>query len=183
MSVPDNFSSFSFNYNLPPQTKEGHKVNFFADEKQKKMISQLLEIEDISKLTASFNINRKNPFEAKLSGNIHAKITQLCVLSLEPIYTTLNFSFIRQFVKELTLPISDKEEEWENIETDQDIWDGKNIDLATIIIEELMININPYPRKKGRRAINIKSVETSRDVNEAEKINPFMVLEQLKTKK
>ncbi len=184
MRSDKNHSSLSFYYVLPPQTKGCNIVTFSANEKQKKFFSQILEIKTLKSLKASFNIERKNNNEAHLSGRIQAHITQLCVISLESIHNELDFLLKRHLVKELSVPINNNEERWENLESDQDVWDGKNIDLTAIIIEELTININPYPRKKGVNMVNMNKVETNIDATQAEKkAHPFAALEQLKIKK
>ncbi len=184
MSSQQNASSFSLNYSLAPQTKTMKKLDFSANDKEKEILVQILELESLHSLKASFSFERKNNFEADLSAHIHAEFTQLCVVSLESIPSRLDFSFKRHLVKELSLPSSADEEAWENLESEQDIWDGKNINLADMIIEEMMINIDSYPRKEGVELNNIESVESTANIPEtAEKVNPFSVLSQLKAKK
>ncbi len=184
MSSLNNNIPISFEYILPPHTKGVKKVTFSADEQQKEKLAHILEIETLHKLDALFHIERKNNKEAYITASIHAQMTQLCVISLESMQTNLNFSFERHLVKELFIPTSDKEEDWENLESDQDIWDGKHIDLASMIIEELSINIDPYPKKEGAKTAKIKASQISmnEEITE-EKANPFTVLKQLNLKK
>lgn len=140
-----------------------------------KNIAEWLNIEAITKLDAQLELMRKNAHQATLSGKIKANITQLCVLSLEPIHKKIHVDLHCHFTteEENLTPESEIPEE------DTESWDGKNLDLGRIILEELLLHIDLYPKKDNVILDNVDHVETSMHVVKKPSSNPFEVLKKL----
>ncbi len=140
-------------------------------------LANWLNIEQISNLEASFFITRKNSFKAILKGNITALVQQLCIRSLEPIEEKLHIELFYHLTKEAET----FDNEAEISEEDVEYWDGKNLDLGKIISEELLLHINPYPKKTDAiLKTPLEQVDTSAYITKKPQNNPFEVLKKLK---
>ncbi|MFV0430854.1 MAG: YceD family protein [Alphaproteobacteria bacterium] len=153
--------------------------SFYAD------IAQWLNIVAIKDLKVRLQLQRVDTKNALLDGKITAKLVQSCIISLEDIPENLHFSFERNFTDKLETPNSTHEEDWENLDSEQELWDGKTIDIAQVILEELALNMNSYPKKEGVTLEAISSVDTTLNIKEGEvkQDNPFAALKNLDLKK
>jgi hypothetical protein len=75
-------------------------------------------------------------------GVLQAKITQTCVVSLDPFDTIVRETFDVHFV------VAGREsEEDDPDQPDQLVYDGVAIDVGEATVEELALVLDPYPRK------------------------------------
>jgi len=77
-------------------------------------------------------------------GNLTAKITQLCVISLDAFPAELTEAFEIRFV-----PDGTEAEEPDPDSPDEIPHDGEAIDLGEATAEQLALALDPYPRKPG----------------------------------
>lgn len=175
----------SWHINLAPNDKQPKTYEFILEPAQYPKVSDWLNIVAIKKLSAQMIVQRNNAQKAIVKGKVTASLVQSCIISLEDISENLNIIFERHLTNEIILPDSVNEEDWENLDDEQELWDGKNIDLAAIILEEILINKNPYPRQKGALLDDTESVETTFNIKEdaMNTDNPFAILKDLKLKK
>lgn len=175
----------NWHINLPPNDKQPKTFSLEVEQNQYSKIAEWLNIVAINKLSAKVTIQRINTKKATITGNIKTNLVQSCIISLEDVHEKLDIIFERHLTDEITLPNSVNEEDWENLDDEQELWDGKNINLGEVVLEEILINKNPYPRKKGISFDESKSVETTYNIKEDEvkSDNPFAVLKDLKLKK
>lgn len=140
-------------------------------------IAAYLELAGLKALSGEFELTRWRGKGIRLTGKLAADIVQTCVVTLEPVDAHVEAKFERSFLppEKLKAEIADEQD----ILIDPDGEDppeplGHEIDLGEVLIEELALNIDPYPRKPG--------VEF-RDEGASAKANPFAVLAKLKPKK
>jgi uncharacterized metal-binding protein YceD (DUF177 family) len=100
---------------------------------------------------------------------------QNCVVTLEPIAIRIDVPIQRRF-----LPSQDTDHKRQVVDVfvDPEAEDppeelGSEIDLGAVIIEELALNVDPYPRKEGSEFAEIAPPEVK-------KHNPFAALAKLK---
>ena len=137
-------------------------------------IAAYLELESLQALRAEMQLTRWRNRGIVVSGRLIADVTQTCVVTLEPIAPHIESDFERRF-----LPDSDGKTPRE-IVVDPEGEDpaeplGREIDLGEILVEELSLALDPYPRKAG--------VEFAPEQDTVGKpANPFAVLTKLKAK-
>lgn len=112
----------------------------------------------------------------RVSGTLSADVTQSCVVTLDPVEAHIEATFERRFLPEETLTRDEADQH--EVFVDPDGEDpaeplGREVDLGEILIEELSLNLDPYPRKEG---VAFKSDETS------PRETPFAALAKLKPK-
>jgi len=119
--------------------------------------------------------------QISLSGPIRAEIVQNCVITGVPLTTTLDFELNRMFSEDADpfagLNTDDEDEDIIDPEIDEPdpIIDGI-IDVGEQAVEELALNIPPYPRAPGASISDIAPDLPSEELVE----NPFAALAALK---
>lgn len=107
---------------------------------------------------------------ATVEGEVEASLTRQCVVTLEPIAERVAESFVIRYARE-----SDEAPE---IELDlDDEWTeplaGDTLDLADILVQQVALAMDPYPRKPG--------AEAPADLRPSpEQVSPFAALKALK---
>ena len=102
------------------------------------------------------------------SGLLEARVTQVCVRTLDPFEAELRERFSIRFVP------AGKESESDDPEADDEIpYDGGEIDLGEAAAEQLALALNPYPHKPGAA---LPADVVAEDAPEAEAANPFAAL-------
>jgi uncharacterized metal-binding protein YceD (DUF177 family) len=113
-----------------------------------------------------------------LTAHFVADVTQSCIVTLEPVEAHVEGDFERRYLP--NAEFKDGETASHEIHVDPDGEDpaeilGREIDLGEILVEELSLALDPYPRKPG--------VEfTPEQDTVAKPDNPFAVLAKLKGK-
>jgi hypothetical protein len=109
----------------------------------------------IASLTASFVVRRSGRAGARVTGDVHAEVTQLCVVSLEPFAATVDEAVDVRFAPAATAaaPRRGKGDDVEMVEIGGEdppdpIIDG-SIDLGALAAEFFALGLDPYPRKPG----------------------------------
>jgi uncharacterized metal-binding protein YceD (DUF177 family) len=113
----------------------------------------------------------------RVSGTLSADVTQSCVVTLEPVEAHIEAEFERRFLP--TEALARDEADQNDVFVDPDGEDpaeplGREVDLGEILIEELSLNLDSYPRKAG---VAFKSDEAA-----SARENPFAALAKLKPK-
>jgi len=172
---------YSHPYNLARLGTAGDRVHFTADAEQRAAIAKWAGILSLEKFETDVDIAKLAPDRFGLSFRVRAEVTQACVISLEPVRSTLERAFNRELIfsgpgrhrpgsdtapaPEVVLD-GDLEEGAEEI-------DSLHIDLAAPVLEEFALSLDPYPRSPG-----VEFAPKSRDSDPRE--SPFAVLKDLK---
>lgn len=126
--------------------KIGSKNTYKAQANQEELISlvDLLEVEQIVSLLYNVDIFKLSPIKYKIVGNIVANLIQNCSITTDPIDVVKNINFIR-FVEQTSQ--NKKEEVIQLDDPDVDYIQGNELDLSELVIEELILDIDPYIKK------------------------------------
>ena len=140
-------------------------------------IAAHLELVSVQKLVADVALARWRGKGIRITGALKADVTQACVVTLDPVEEHVEVEFERRFLPEETM--GREQPETHDIFVDPDGEDpteplGREIDIGEILIEELSLNLDPYPRKPG--------VEFKGEATEGARENPFAKLAKLKPK-
>ena len=149
---------------LPPVAHEFHRlvsvrkvtegglvqsVAATADELAK--IAEFLELVRVDALRGDVTLNRWRAKGLRLTGRLQAEVTQTCVVTLEPVSARVDAEFERKFLPEGLLASRRNESDVfvDPIAADPPELLGHDLDLGEILVEELSLNLDPYPRKGG----------------------------------
>jgi uncharacterized metal-binding protein YceD (DUF177 family) len=113
----------------------------------------------------------------RVTGMMTADVTQACVVTLDPVDAHIEAAFERRFLPAESLSRAQEHEhdvlvDPEGEEPAEPL--GHDVDLGEILIEELSLNLDPYPRKEG--------VEFKTDETASPRETPFAGLAKLRPK-
>jgi uncharacterized metal-binding protein YceD (DUF177 family) len=114
-----------------------------------------------------------------LAGDFTAKLTQACVVTLEPVEQNIAETFSVKFAPPDKMPEPDTKERSVLDEPDVEILTGDSIDAGRVIFELLNAAIDPYPRQ-DKVQFDWQDPKSGPEIGEA--LNPFAALAKLKTK-
>jgi hypothetical protein len=129
-----------------------------ADEAERQALAQFVGLAAIKRLTAKLTLSRPGRGMIRVRGNVHAEVTQTCVVSLEPFDVALDEPIDLRFAAPAgesssrrgapiaapavdALAINDEDQP-------DPIVDGK-IDIGALAAEFMVLALDPYPRKPG----------------------------------
>lgn len=141
-------------------------------------IARYLELAGVKSLRGAFALERWRGRGVRLTGSVIADVVQTCVVTLDPVDAHVEGNFERQFLPpdKLSAVLGDQTDVFVDPTADDPPEPlGHEIDLGEILIEELALNLDPYPRKPG------VAFQGEADVEPQAK--PFAVLAKLKPKK
>jgi uncharacterized metal-binding protein YceD (DUF177 family) len=126
-----------------------HKVEASAAECVR--IAAFLDVVSVTSLRAVFRVNRWRARGIRLEGHLAADVVQSCVVTLEPVENHVDARFERRY---LPAEMIEPEQAADDILVDPDGEDPPEpltheIDLGGVVVEELALNVDPYPRKPG----------------------------------
>jgi|WetSurMetagenome_2_1015567.scaffolds.fasta_scaffold827186_1 uncharacterized metal-binding protein YceD (DUF177 family) len=122
-----------------------------ADAGARERIAQALELDRLDRLEAELEIT---PWldGARVSGVWSADIEQTCGVTLEPLASALSGRFELKALPAGSPNAPQTPEEMAldpEAEDPPDILEDDRIDLGALVVEQLLLNIDPFPRKPG----------------------------------
>ncbi len=152
----------------------GSRAAVSAKGDERAALARWLEVEAVNAFNAAVTLRRVSQAQFALEGDIAAEIVQNCVVTLEPMTTRIERHFVRELhytprvhVEGGILTLSAGDED-----VPEEI-DHLDYDLAVPVLEELVLAIDPYPRKDGT---SFAPPQKPDDAPES----PFAVLKRLK---
>ena len=145
-------------------------------------IAVFLGLEEISDLSCRMTLSRWRAKGIKLKGSLMATVVQTCVVTLEPVRNAVSAKFERRF---LPPDMLEGEHSQHEVLIDPEGEDPpepmmNEIDLGEVVVEELTLNLDPYPRSQGPAfAAAVGDTDSDR---EKEREKPFAALAKLKQK-
>ena len=188
--LPDREWSFPIVAEEIPASWKSYTLS--PSEPESKAIAKRLDLISLDALEADVRVERKGHV-VEVEGKFKAKVTQRCVVTLEPLKAELEDSFeawyadheqVVSFKKAqhesmnkkemMDLPMLEENEDPEPIE------DGK-IDLGELVVQYLSLSVEPYPHKEGVEYEN-QEPEVKRPQRETLRPNPFAALKNWRPK-
>lgn len=146
-----------------------------ATEAERAGVAAALEILSCEALKSEFTIRATGKGHYRLAGKVNARLTQSCVVTLEPIAQTAEGTFDVEFWPVGSLPeIGEDEVEALSAAEIEPIEHGR-IDAGRIVFETLSAAVDPYPRKPG---VEFETDASAADA--ASEAGPFAALKKLK---
>lgn len=152
-----------------------------ASAAERAAIASWLGAVSVDSFEAKVRIARKGDDHYVYEAEFAIGVTQSCVITLEPVRSTLEGEFERSFLiapkqsarHEALQPRSRKIEVIEGEEEEPELVAGSEIDLAAPVLEELALALDPYPKAPGATLPATEEPAAPRE-------SPFAVLEKLK---
>lgn len=169
---------FSRPFNVREMAPEGVTETINASLDECDAIAARFGVGCVRSLSATMNIQSWKRGGFRVRGDASARITQICVVTLEPFEQVVHANLDQVFVEKSSKLAVDEADIVVSIDEDDIGYiDEGSIELGELAVEALCLEIDPYPRKQG--AVFSLSA-TGETVDEANRKNPFAVLKQLK---
>ncbi|MGH1418344.1 MAG: YceD family protein [Hyphomicrobiaceae bacterium] len=161
----------------------GLKVAWKASPEERAVLAQELDVLEIEAVSTLYEIKRKGRARQggsryELTGQIKFRLTQACVVSLEPITQLIEETIEEEFRPEEDIePRGEDESEVLSVNDPEPFVDGK-LEVGRLIFEYLSSAIDPFPRKDGESL----EWQDRQDPADVAAQNPFAELAKLKNK-
>jgi uncharacterized metal-binding protein YceD (DUF177 family) len=161
--------------------KEGEERAIEVNRAERDAIAALLDLRALDRLTFTFRLHRRGQGRLALQGTLAAAVTQTCVVSLEPVESTLDVPVEVEFwpvpmIDDLASS-PDEAASHGTLDWPEPIEGGK-IDLGPVIYETLATALDPYPKREGVSFEWSEASSTGVEPEQAE--SPFAALKRLK---
>jgi len=142
---------------------QGLDVTLVADEKVRARLAKANNLAGLASAEAELHVARRGREGLQVTGELRARATQTCVVTLEPFEARIAEPIDVEFEPEAPPPVrepkqgerrgkatreAEDEEGMDDLDAPDAIVDGK-IDLGALAAEFLTLGIDPYPRKPG----------------------------------
>ncbi|MGF7160020.1 uncharacterized metal-binding protein YceD (DUF177 family) [Rhodoligotrophos appendicifer] len=127
----------------------GGDESVMATQAECRLVAQRLGILDVYALRAEATVLPWKKGGLHVSGAFHAEVEQSCVVTLEPLVLTYEEKFERYFLPAKAIAAVEEGELF--IDADEEeppqAIEGNVVDLGEVVVEELALALDPYPRK------------------------------------
>lgn len=150
-----------------------------ADAAQRQRIAAAAGVNAVLRATATFDVVPGAGGQVSVTGTVHARVGQDCVVTLDPVENDIDEPVSIVFAPASQIPARPKSVQKDEGE-DAEIPDPPDpivngvIDLGQVATEHLILGIDPYPRKPG---VVFTPPATAEDPDE----HPFAALKALQT--
>ncbi len=140
-------------YNLGRLGNAGDVVRFEADAEQRAAIAAQAEALSLARFAVTVQLAKVSSSRFKLDYRLEAEITQACVVTLDPVLSRIDRSFVRElhFVapgRKAPEPAAELDLSGQEEDEPEEI-DNLHYDLAGPALEEFLLALDPYPRCPG----------------------------------
>ncbi len=134
---------------IEPWPDGGVEVALAADPAERRALAHRFDLLELEALRATGRLERHAPSgEIWFEGWLEAAVVQACVLSLEPVPSTLREPIARRWrqLEGGLAPAAAGPEVWRLEDDEVDLVTGRALDLGEAVAEELALALDPYPR-------------------------------------
>lgn len=150
-------------------------VAFDANEAERLEMARVLDVASIENVTFKGTVRRLRKDRFHVEGVLTAHLTQLCVVTLDPIESEVREDVSQHFwpIDQLPKPGPDEEVDPFDTSAPEPVRSGK-LELGQLLYEIISAQIDPYPRKEGEELGEVSAGDGDDDA-----ANPFSVLKNL----
>ncbi len=138
-------TEFSRPTRVQPLPRDGLALEIEANAQERAALAKLNGLPGIERLSASFRIAKWRR-GVEVEGELSARVTQTCVVSLEPFEVDIDEPIEAKFLPVEAMPAATESEA--DADAPDPLVDGR-IDLGALASEFLTLALDPYPRKPG----------------------------------
>ena len=131
------------------EAPQSHVV--IADAAQRAALAAAFGLPAIAALQGDFVLRHERSGIIGAALRLRARLTQICVITLEPFEARLDEAVTLRFVPAAQMPEAEAADvDAEMLEAPDEIpYSGDRIDLGMALAEQLALSLDPYPRKPG----------------------------------
>ena len=172
----------SFEVNVTTLPRAGFPLALRPDAAERERIARACGVEGFDLLEADLTLTRWRGDGVELRGEVHAIVRQECVVTLEPVTNEIREQLAVTFLPPDSKLARDEEASQELVLDPEgpdipESFSGEAIDVWPVVVECLILAIDPYPRAPGAEL-------DSRYVGgQEERESPFSVLKSAKIDK
>ena len=185
-NTQDNTGEFVRIANVADLTVAKTTIKFKATPDELKALAKRLLIDGLKSLKGRAIVQILPNDNVLAEVSFKAQVEQHCGVTLEPIVTDVSTEYTTTYSKEIDedwgLEEEESQDQDEHIDPFEPIIEGK-IDLGEMCIEQLALEIDPFPRVQGATFDGYSALPKGLDASAFEKKNPFAALSKLKTTK
>ncbi len=122
--------------------KAPRKFSLSADRGQCEKIAKRLKILSLEALKGEISCTTKGPIII-VTGQVKAELQQACVISLAPVAETVDEAFALEFTRR-----PEEDNGLLDLDAPESI-SGDDLDIGEILVQQLALALNPYPRAEG----------------------------------
>ena len=156
-------------------------IDIEADADERAALARRFGLLALDSLTAKVGLTSVDGGLVRVHGTLAAKVTQACVVTLEPVMTRVEGSFERLYgagaPEEAGGPITDADAE----ESPEPFTHGA-VDVGEAVAEQLALELDPFPRAPGAAFDGFSNGSKSVGDDDTGDAGPFAVLARLKEK-
>lgn len=155
------------------------QIRFEANPEERCAIADYLGLVSLDRLDGEARIRPWRNGGAILEGRLTAVVAQTCIVTLEPVTSTVDQEFERRYLPEDRIAREQADLDARDVEVELTAEDppeplvGGRIELGDAVVEELSLGLDPFPRCEGAELEQPKDAEDLRP-------HPFAALKQLK---
>ena len=160
------------------ETRETASGELAATESEMAEIAQLLDLVALEGLGFSYRITQAGEGRLHLNGRLVAGVTQTCVVSLDPVATTLDVPVEVDFWPQTLVEALERsaDEPGGLVDWPEPIVNG-TIDFGPVIYGVLATSLDPYPKREGA---SFEWSQQPPETGEGPRTGPFAALGALK---
>jgi len=168
---------FSLPFDLATLSERGEEFVIALDPAERGAVAAWLGTLGVDRLEATIRLIRESDESFSYAADFLADVVQACVVTLDPVPAHLSGEVKRRYRIMAKLPLRRRDQptsvELSESDDDTEILSETEVDLAAPLLEELSLNLDPYPRAPGVAFEPPKEERTPAD-------SPFAVLAKLK---
>ncbi len=129
-----------------PRSRVGEGATFVVDANpaERAALAARMGLPEIHHLVCTFELGRAQGAVVPAAGSLVARVTQACVISLDPFETDIAEDFTVRFV-----PAGTESDELDLDAVDEIPYEGDMLDLGEATAEQLALALDPFPRRPG----------------------------------
>lgn len=171
-------AEYTFPVDIVQLPAKGRVYDLTADDAERAAVAARLGLQDLPRLQAKITLMPAPNGIIRITGTLEADVVQQCVVSLAPVPATIADEFALGFTRAPLEADEDDELEISPYDDPPDVLTGDEIDLGELVVEQLALLLDPYPRAPG--AVFQNPTKGEPEAGKAT-VSPFAALAKLKT--
>ncbi|MBZ0215321.1 MAG: DUF177 domain-containing protein [Fimbriimonadaceae bacterium] len=170
--------------------REGVEYRFEADPEMRAKLADALDLLSLDRFAVRVKVSSRKKRRFHVAGELNGEVVQACVVTLKPVNSVIAANFDRLLIaqdnpdRQTADGQTPREIVFDPTEDDPpDVFDGNEIDIGLIAVEELALQLDPYPRHPSADQWVDKEYSAASEEfgQEGKKSNLFAALGKLKT--
>lgn len=161
--------------------EDGLQLTFEASAAERAALARRFELLDLVDMQARLRLSPTAEGGLLLNGHVDARLIQACVISGEPVKSSIASDFSVRYISPVNGMESLESEEFDVLEEDMEPLPSDVIDVGEVVAQYLSLALDPYPRKPGAE-VGVVELTPDGPVPGTERANPFAALRKLQDK-